>query len=389
MIYEIPINLSVQEHSYDVSVGSGLLATSGARIRSVAGDSAERAVIISNRRVNRLFGHVIERSLEEAGFTVSTFLIGDGEKYKTLRTAESVLDFLGSERISRTDVIVALGGGVVGDLAGFAAAIHLRGIRFFQLPTTLMAMVDSSVGGKTGINTKYGKNMVGAFYQPTGVYADIDTLRSLPPREMRAGFCEAIKQGAVGGKELFRRTEEFLHRYPLNGLLATGDLSGRDSALSKLVADQITFKAKIVMADERESAGNNNRYSRKVLNFGHTFAHALEKVTDFKYLLHGEAVGYGILFAAELSKRLELLASDDISLLYDVVHRLGQLPAIDHIEPSDIIAAFAFDKKVIGRSLQWILLRGIGKPVIVDSANIDPFLIKDLLERFLSQTKSS
>jgi len=171
--------------------------------------------------------------------------------------------------------------------------------------------------------------------------------------------------------------------------LATGDLSGRDSALSKLVADQITFKAKIVMADERESAGNNNRYSRKVLNFGHTFAHALEKVTDFKYLLHGEAVGYGILFAAELSKRLELLASDDINLLYDVVHRLGQLPAIDHIEPSDIIAAFAFDKKVIGRSLQWILLGGIGKPVIVDSANIDPFLIKDLLERFLSQTKSS
>jgi len=389
MIYEIPINLSVQEHSYDVAVGSGLLATSGARIRSVAGDSAERAVIISNRRVNGLYGNAIERSLEEAGFTVSTFLIGDGEKYKTLRTAESVLDFLGSERISRTDVIVALGGGVVGDLAGFAAAIHLRGIRFFQLPTTLMAMVDSSVGGKTAINTKYGKNMVGAFYQPTGVYADIDTLKSLPAREMTAGFCEAIKQGAVGGKDLIRRTEEFLRRYPLNGLLSTGDLSGRDSALSKLVADQITFKAKIVMADERESAGNNKRYSRKVLNFGHTFAHALEKVTDFKYLLHGEAVGYGILFAAELSKRLELLASDDINLLYDVVHRLGQLPAIDHIKSSDIIAAFAFDKKVIGRSLQWILLGGIGKPVIVDNANIDPFLIKDLLERFLSQTKSS
>ena len=389
MIKEIPIKLSVRELSYDVCVGCGLLATSGARIRTVAGDSAERAVIISNRCVAGLYGAVVERSLKEAGFSVSTFLIGDGERYKTMRTTTSLLDFLDSGRISRTDLVIALGGGVVGDLAGFAAAVHLRGIRFFQIPTTLMAMVDSSVGGKTGINTKYGKNLVGAFHQPSGVIADINTLKSLPARELAAGFCEAIKQGAIGGRALFRKTAEYLHRYPLNVGISPQSTDDRDSALSNLVADQIAFKAKIVMADERESVSKNNRYSRKVLNFGHTFAHALEKVTGFKYLLHGEAVGYGVLFAAELSKRLELLGTADINLLYDVVHRLGRLPLIDHIEPSDIIGAFAFDKKVIGSSLQWILLGGIGKPVIVDNASIDPYLIKDLIKRFLSQNQPS
>ncbi len=267
-------------------------------------------------------------------------------------------------------MVVALGGGVVGDLAGFAASIYLRGVDFLQIPTTLLSMIDSSVGGKTGVNSSYGKNLIGAFYQPKGVLVDVRTLSTLPKRELTAGFCEAIKQGAISNRGLFDQTGEFLAAHDFKRFGRSLDNDQFVGDLISLLSAQIAFKAEIVANDERESPDKLDAKSRKILNFGHTFAHALERVTNYRYLKHGEAVGYGIRFAAGLSKKLGLLASNEVNLLNDVVHRAGILPPIDNIDPRIIFETFKYDKKLINNSLQWILLEEIGKPVIFPNADV-------------------
>ena len=364
------VRISRRNSSYDITVGAGLLSDAGAWSAKCLGGASGKVLIVSNKRVFALYGDTVRDSLTRAGFAAHIHLIGDGERFKNLRTLEQTLNVLGEHEFSRTDCIVALGGGVVGDLAGFAASIYLRGIPFLQIPTTLLSMIDSSVGGKTGVNSAFGKNLTGSFYQPAGVLIDVESLRTLPRRELTAGFCEAVKQGAISGKPLFKRTAELLEKYPVARLrqhLADRSFS---SSLVSLLNDQIAFKAKIVQNDETESIKNSSARSRKILNFGHTFAHALEKASDYKYLKHGEAVGYGIMFAATLSKKLEFISQDEVNSLNDVVHRAGILPAISHIDPSKVFQAFRHDKKQIGDSLHWILLRGIGKPVIVPGSAI-------------------
>jgi len=308
-------------------------------------------------------------SLRRNGCHPFVHLIADGEHAKSFRSLEKTLKFFGENTLSRTDSVLALGGGVVGDLAGFAASIYLRGIPYLQVPTTLLSMIDSSVGGKTAINTAFGKNLVGSFYQPKGVMIDPEVLTTLPSRERTAGFCEAVKQGAISGSKLLNATSAVLTQKP----------EYDSQAFSDLLAAQIRFKSSIVAADERESPDKQDAKSRKILNFGHTFAHALEKVTDFRYLRHGEAVGWGIIFAAELSKKLELLSSDEVELLNGVVHRAGVLPPIGHIDPSGIFEAFKYDKKNIANSLHWILLKGIGKPVIVPQSKIPSSVIRSTI----------
>lgn len=354
-----------QSSSYDIAIDANSLSTIGETADAIAPSS--KVAIVSNKTVFDLYGSTVERSLKKVGLKPVTHLIGDGERYKNLKTLESTLKFLGENNVGRTDLIIALGGGVVGDLAGFAAAVYLRGIKFIQVPTTLLSMIDSSVGGKTGINTHFGKNLVGAFYQPSAVVIDPSVLATLPKRELTAGFCEAVKQGALSGTRLLKLTEDALDKK-----LAFGQFD-------RFLAEQISFKARIVAADERESAAKTDAKSRKILNFGHTFGHALEKVTNYRRFKHGEAVGHGIIFAAELSKKLELLSADEVKSLNGVVHRTGQLPTLHGIDPSEVFEAFKFDKKVIGKSLQWILLKGIGKPVIVDGRNISDRILKDTL----------
>jgi 3-dehydroquinate synthase len=349
----VSIRIPRSRSAYDIVIGSDLLAGTGAWAANALERSRCRILIVSNRKVFGLYGEKVRRSLEKAGFEIHSHLIGDGERFKSFRTIEVTLRKLSEKGFTRTDAVVALGGGVVGDLGGFAASIHLRGIDFLQIPTTLLAMIDSSVGGKTGINTIFGKNLIGTFYQPKGVLIDIDVLRTLDKREMTAGLCEAIKQGAVSGTALWRQTSSFLEK--------------RDTStgLSKLIAAQVAFKAKIVQGDEAESVTNESATSRKILNFGHTFGHALEKATDYKYLKHGEAVGYGVIFAAELSKKLELLDKDEVNSLNDVVRRAGELPTIRNVDQKKVLESLTHDKKRVGNSLRWVLLRGIGKPVIV------------------------
>ena len=381
----VRIKIPRRGSAYDIEIGRGLLARAGSWARKALATEPSRVLIVSNRKVFGLYGESVRKSFTKAGFRTYIHLIGDGERYKNFRTLEKALQVLSESGFTRSDAIVGLGGGVVGDLAGFAASIHLRGIDLLQIPTTLLAMIDSSVGGKTGVNTSFGKNLVGSFYQPKGVLIDTASLQTLDKRELTAGLCEAIKQGAIAGPVLFRQTSDFLRANNLEAFRKRSVSESLDGDIANLIAAQVRFKAKIVQNDETEAVTDASARSRKILNFGHTFGHALEKATDFKYLKHGEAVGYGISFAAELSKKLELLGQDEVNSLNDVVHRAGALPTINNIDQSKILESFRHDKKRIGNSVQWILLRGIGKPVIVPDTEIPKSAISSTLKTIVQK----
>jgi len=379
----VAVRLGTNTHQYKIEIGHDTLNNCGDWVKSSLPENTKKIIIASNRKIFRLYGAMVQTSLEKSGYEVFVWLMKDGEKHKNLRSLENALGFFSSNTLSRTDSVVALGGGVVGDLAGFAAAIYQRGIAFLQIPTTFLAMIDSSVGGKTAVNSGFGKNLIGAFHQPNGVLIDISTLKTLPKRELIAGFCEAVKQGAISDEKLFNQTAEFLREYPLNNFKNFYSDEKFVSALKKLIAAQVSFKAEIVQQDERENSGRSDVKSRKILNFGHTLAHALEKVTDYKYFKHGEAVGYGILFAAELSKTLDICDGNEVKLLNDVIHRVGKLPDTKNISLEEVVKAFKFDKKTVGKSLQWILLEGIGKPKIYTDKDIPNSAILKTLKKVL------
>lgn len=366
----VKIECPRSESSYQISIGSESIANCGKWARKCLGKDTAKIVVVSNPTVYELYGSAVAESLSDGGFAVSHWLMKDGEEHKNLKGVENALAYFSQSGLTRTDAVVALGGGVVGDLAGFAASVYLRGVRFLQMPTTLLAMIDSSVGGKTGVNAGFGKNTIGSFHQPSGVLIDTSVLATLPERELAAGFCEMIKHGALGGRKPLDRTADFLRKYALESFAAITNSNDLRSEISDLIRTNVEFKAKIVAGDERESSKRTDAHSRKILNFGHTLAHALEKVTDYKYFKHGEAVGYGILYAAELSKTLALCDKKDVKLLYDVVHSVGPLPSLADIDSQEVFEAFRFDKKQVAGSLQMILLKGIGKPVIVSSSDI-------------------
>ena len=361
---------------YRVRIGAGVLAWLGEAARAGLPKEARKVALVSNARVFGLYGGRAVASLRAVGFEVSHWLMGEGERFKTLRTAERVLQFLSEAGLERSDAVVALGGGVVGDVTGFAAALYLRGVAFVQAPTTLLAQIDSSVGGKTGVNTAAGKNLVGAFHQPSAVVVDTDTLRSLPRRELTAGWCEAVKQGAVGDRRLFERTKKFLseeareksNRPP--GSNVKESEVGRDRELADIIAAQCMFKARVVAGDERESLGRDDARSRKILNFGHTVGHALEAVTRYRRFRHGEAVGYGCVAAAEISKRLGLLDPSELESLREAVALAGRLPRAADLDAETIERALRKDKKAVGGSVRWVLLEGLGRARVVDGREV-------------------
>jgi len=355
--------------AYSIEVGAGLLEGLGEAARVAVGGRARRAALVSNERVFGLYGERAVRGLRAAGFEVTRWLMGDGERFKSLKTAAGALRFLASSGFERTDAVVALGGGVVGDLAGFAAATYLRGVAFVQAPTTLLAQIDSSVGGKTGVNLPEGKNLVGAFHQPRAVVADTATLSTLPPRELTAGWCEALKHGAVGDRRLFERTCAFLGRGAGAGG-GGGRAAARDDELARLVAAQCAFKARVVAGDEREEVARLDGRSRKILNFGHTVGHALEALTSFRRFRHGEAVGHGMLAAAVISKNLGLLAPEELEYLREGVRLAGRLPPASDLDPADILRATRADKKAVGGSVRWVLLERLGAARITDESEV-------------------
>ena len=356
----LELSINQQTRKSEINIGRGLRKDLGQLISPVLSPVPRQIGIISNKRVFGLYGREVVRSLKRAGFKTSAWLMPEGERYKSFPILEKAVEFLSESRFERNDLVLALGGGVVGDLAGFAAATYLRGIPVVQVPTTLLAQIDSSVGGKTGINLAAGKNLVGAFHQPVAVFIDTETLLSLPPRELVAGFCEMVKHSLIAGEELFAKTTECLHEVSRNRefLLNTD--------FEELIAANCAFKASIVANDERESTSRSDAKSRRILNFGHTTAHALEAVTNYRTFRHGEAVGYGMLVAGELSRNLGLLDSGSLQSLREAVALCGPLPRADKLDVDQIIGALQHDKKSVDGKINWVLLEGMGRPKIVD-----------------------
>jgi len=356
-MHRLEISLKQEARRSEINISGGIRRRLGELIPLKA---PRRVAIISNQRVFDLYGREVVRSLKAAGFKPLEWLMPEGERYKSFRSLEKAVTFLSGNRLERDDLVMALGGGVVGDLAGFSAAIYLRGLSLAQVPTTLLSQIDSSVGGKTGINLPTGKNLVGAFHQPASVFIDTETLVSLPSRELVSGFCEMVKQALISDQSLFETTVNVLQK----------SAGKRDFLVlpefEKLIAAHCGFKASIVANDERESTSRSDTKSRRVLNFGHTTAHALETITNYRAFRHGEAVGYGMLVAGELSRNLGLIDAGELKSLREAVSLCGPLPRADNLDINQIIRALKHDKKSVGGQINWVLLEGIGRPRIVE-----------------------
>ena len=363
----IDVRVKARSQSYEIRIGAGLVSNLGKEARASLDSTARRVAIISNGTVFDLYGEGSSRSLRAEGFAVSRWLIGDGERHKSLHSLSQALAFLSDKGFERSDVVIALGGGVVGDLAGFAAAAYMRGIDFIQVPTTLLAQIDASIGGKTGVNLPTGKNLVGAFHQPRLVLIDTDSLASLPRRELTAGWCEAIKHGAVGNRKLFDQTREFLRR-PAR------------KRLSEIIAAHCRFKTSIAARDEREEVTRADHHSRRILNFGHTTAHAIESLTNYRRFRHGEAVGYGMLVAGEISKNLGMLSASELELLRQAVRECGPLPRAHDLPADDVMKVLARDKKSVAGTVKWILLERLGRPRILDGREIPTAVLRSSLD---------
>jgi len=373
-MHRLEISLKQTARRSEINIGSGIRRDLGQLL-----PRRGRVGIISNPRVFDLYGRDVKRSLKAAGFKTLEWLMPEGERYKSFSILEKAVTFLSENRFERDDLVMALGGGVVGDLAGFSAAIYLRGLPLIQVPTTLLSQIDSSVGGKTGINLPTGKNLVGAFHQPSSVFIDTETLASLPQRELVSGFCEMVKQALISDTSLFEMTVNCLQKQTPNGDLL------RSAEFENLIAAQCSFKASIVANDERESTTRTDVKSRRVLNFGHTTAHALETITNYRYFRHGEAVGYGMLVAGELSRNLGLIDSGELKTLRDAVGLCGPLPRAANLDTGAIMRALKHDKKSVDGQINWVLLEGIGRPKIVEGRLISAKSLRLSLRAGLSE----
>ena len=339
------IRVDLGADSYDIVIGPGCLDRLGPLMRSF--DLTDRALVVTHPGIGSLYGERTTESLRSAGFEPAVIEVPDGEGQKSLEWAEKLYDAMLSHRMDRRSPVIALGGGVIGDLAGFASATFLRGVPFIQAPTSLLAQVDASVGGKVAVDHRRGKNLIGAFYQPLLVLASLDTLDSLPDRELHAGMAEVIKYGVIADAGLFAYIEGRLD-----------EILGRDSGvLAHLVARSCEIKADVVAGDEREQG------RRAILNFGHTMGHAIETQTG---MLHGEAVSIGMVYAARVAERMGMVDGGSVRRLIDLVRRIGLPQRCDGLDVSGTIETMKLDKKSVGGRLRFILPSRIGEVVIRD-----------------------
>ncbi len=346
------VHVDLAERSYDVEIGPGLLAQSGERIAPLI--KRKRVAVLTDETVAGLHLDALREGLASAGIEMNALAMPAGEATKSWPHFERAVEWLLAEKVERNDIVVALGGGVIGDLAGFAAAVMRRGVRFVQIPTSLLAQVDSSVGGKTGINAPQGKNLIGAFHQPSLVLADTDVLGTLQTRDFLAGYGEVVKYGLLGDAQFFEWLED-------NGpLLASGDMAARVQAVTR----SVQMKADIVARDETEQG------DRALLNLGHTFCHALEAATDYSdRLLHGEGVAIGCALAFETSSRLGLCPQEDPSRVRAHLRAMGMKTDLADIpgempDAETLVDLMAQDKKVMDGQLRFIMARGIGQAFV-------------------------
>ena len=353
------LSVGLEERSYPIHIGSGLLARADL-LQGVI--PRKRAAIVTNTTVAPLYLEKLQLALQTLGVSSLPIILPDGEEYKNAETLNTIYDALLTNRCERSTPLIALGGGVVGDMTGYAAATYLRGVPFIQLPTTLLAQVDSSVGGKTGINHPLGKNMIGAFYQPQLVLADIDTLNTLPDNELAAGIAEVIKYGLIRDLPFFEWLEQ-----NLDNLLA------RDSgALQYAIERSCMNKAEVVAADERESG------ERALLNLGHTFGHAIESGMGYGNWLHGEGVAAGTSMAADLSRRLGWIGELDVTRIRNLFERARLPVSAPDLGAGKYLNLMGLDKKVDGGKIRFVLLKAIGHAVV--TGEVPEALLKQTLE---------
>lgn len=349
------LSVALGERSYPIFIGTDLLSHTHLYIPHIHG---QQVCIVTNETIAPLYLQQLKDSL--SAFHVSSVILPDGEAHKNLATLNEIFTALLSEKHNRTTTLIALGGGVVGDMTGFAAACYQRGVNFIQIPTTLLSMVDSSVGGKTGVNHPMGKNMIGAFYQPQVVIADISLLKSLPAREISAGLAEVIKYGLISDVAFLEWLEQNIE------LLIQGD----EAALSYAVLRSCQNKADVVAQDEHEGG------IRAILNLGHTFGHAIETAQGYGNWLHGEAVAAGMVMAADLSMRRGDISSDDLQRTVALLKRANlptQYPA--DMTPEQFVTLMGVDKKVLDGRLRLVLLKSLGQAIV--TSDIDSKLLME------------
>src|SRR5215470_9043931 len=346
----VRIPVSTPSHSYDALIEQGILSRTGTILKELFGATPD-LFIVTVSPVRRRWGKGLLRSLDAAGFAAQVIEMPNGERFKRLSTVESLAEDLLRARADRRSVVIAFGGGVVGDVAGMLASVYMRGVKLVQIPTTVQAQLDAAVGGKTGVNLRSGKNLIGTFYQPGLVLIDPATLATLPEREFRAGMYEALKCGVIGNEELFTRLE----RTSIKELRRDSDLLGWT------IAESVRLKARVVAADEREGD------LRRVLNFGHTIGHALEAATGYRHFLHGEAVGWGMVAAARIAADLGCCPPDVHERIREAVLRWGKLPAVT-VQTAKAIKLMRSDKKTEAGVIHFVLPTRIGHVEVVKSA---------------------
>ena len=340
------VSVSLAERSYDICIRPGLLGEVGPQLRALG--FTGKVGIVTNPVVGRLYASTVLRSLRAAGLDGATIMLPEGERAKSMGSVSAILDALVRARFERGSALVALGGGVIGDLAGFAASIYMRGIPLVQVPTTLVAQVDSSVGGKTGVNHPLGKNLIGTFFQPRLVLVDPETLRTLPPREWEAGLAEVIKYGVIADEAFFAYLEREMDRL----------LKLEPEPVGRIIARSCEIKASVVAQDERESD------LRRILNYGHTIGHALESLGGYRKLIHGEAVAIGMVQEADLARHLGLCAPEVVDRQRALVRRAGLPDAPPAVTFARLWAAMQHDKKVAQGRIHCVLPERIGRVVI-------------------------
>jgi 3-dehydroquinate synthase len=340
----VPVTLG--ERSYNIALHPGLLASVGDRLKALA--TSSKIGVVTDRHVARRYLQGVLRSLRKAGYDPTPIILPPGERTKTLGTIAKILDRLARQKFERQSLLLALGGGVIGDITGFAAAIYQRGIPFVQVPTTLVAQVDSSVGGKTGVDHRLGKNLIGAFYQPRAVWIDPLTLRSLPRREWIAGLAEVIKYGIIADEEFFTFLEKEIPAL----------LKLEETSVLRVIQRSCEIKAQVVAGDERESD------RRRILNYGHTIGHALESLAGYHGLLHGEAVGIGLVQEADLAYHMGLCGSEVVERIRSLVQRAGLSEQVPQTSFASLWGAMQHDKKVLGGRIVGVWPVKVGEVVI-------------------------
>jgi 3-dehydroquinate synthase len=341
------IQVALEARSYSIMVQNGVIGQTGSLLKTI--HPAQNAIVISSKTILSLYGERLFRSLRNGGFQVEEVIIPEGERHKTLATLEKIYRALSRLRANRKTLLIAFGGGVIGDVAGFAAASYLRGLPYVQVPTTLLAQIDSSIGGKTGVNLPSGKNLVGAFHQPLAVIVDPLLLSTLPLRQLRSGLYEALKYGVIRSAALLDLVERKHKHFPK-----------RDKqTLQQMIAECARIKADIVSRDETESE------LRMVLNYGHTLGHALEAATHYKALTHGEAIAHGMIMANQLAEQLNGLDANEAERINDSIRAIALLPRPRRLRWTEVYRHMLSDKKFVDQKFRFVLPRRVGQVDIV------------------------